>query len=825
MPKQFCYDIKTTESDIDIYGLKNFVRNLYIGKGANKFDESNKIPFIVIYAKSDRNICIITTSQAKKNMSIIESVHKKLTPAKLRYGDIQLSTPYLFDTEAEDWWEAGAPNVKGERWQTLTQRGPYFASLMQPYESLGATITYDGKEYELDPEEERIASFYARRLISEEEGGVTDLWTQDATFNRNFWNDFRKYLTKEHKKIFRLFPKIGWDDLKNKILMLKEYELTDEEKREKKVELEERKREYGYAYIDGHREKVKNYNIEPAGILFGRGKKPTRGKIKRDILPEDVTINIGRGAPIPKPPPGHKWGNIVHDQKGVWLAKWKDTISGDIKYVFFSDEGKFKGQSDLLKYEKARKLDKHIDEVRNRYMVDTASDDLTKKQLGTVLFFIDNMGIRVGNEKGEDEAETFGATTLQVGHVKIEAPNKIIFDFLGKDSIRFFKEVQVPMVIYNNFKLFMRGKGIGEDLFDYVTSKSVNDYLKEFDKSFTAKVFRTRLASSIMSDALKEVKVPTSANKTRTKQLFNKANKKVAEVLNHTRNISKKAEETVKNYQDKLKEMQKDYKKLTGKKKETMKERIKKQKEKIAAKTDTMAVAMTTSINNYIDPRIVIAWSESQKADLSAIYTSALMSKFNWAVDSVDKNWDYVESPLIGNPDLEPMEKAESAVSKAKRESKKHRKSKSPKRKEKPNPGKRVTSPEDNISIKDVREWCRKKYGALWWKVSPQLKNTRKKEAYEAIKAGDSMPKKSISKNLLLGPGTLKDYQILLEICKDPQGNVDRIIYVSNEALKWVYQFSKYTMEDNFPDKDRQTGTTANANKFIVDFYEQVRSG
>ena len=54
-------------------------------------------------------------------------------------------------------------------------------------------------------------------------------------------------------------------------------------------------------------------------------------------LPEDITINLSKGAPIPKPNlEGHKWGHIIHDSDVIWLASWKENISGKNKYIFTS---------------------------------------------------------------------------------------------------------------------------------------------------------------------------------------------------------------------------------------------------------------------------------------------------------------------------------------------------------------------------------------------------------------------------------------------------------------------------------------------------------
>ena len=72
--------------------------------------------------------------------------------------------------------------------------------------------------------------------------------------------------------------------------------------------------------------------------------------------PEQITINIGDDAKIPIPPKGHKWAEVRHDNTVTWLATWNENINGATKYVFLAAGSSLKGQSDLAKYEKARKL-------------------------------------------------------------------------------------------------------------------------------------------------------------------------------------------------------------------------------------------------------------------------------------------------------------------------------------------------------------------------------------------------------------------------------------------------------------------------------------
>ena len=89
------------------------------------------------------------------------------------------------------------------------------------------------------------------------------------------------------------------------------------------------------------------------------------------------------------------------------------------------------------------------------------------RQRATALHLIDRLALRAGNEKGDDEADTVGCCSLRFEHVTLEPPNKVIFDFLGKDSIRYYNEVEVDLQVFKNLKIFKRPpKDEGDLLFD-----------------------------------------------------------------------------------------------------------------------------------------------------------------------------------------------------------------------------------------------------------------------------------------------------------------------------------------------------------------------
>lgn len=204
------------------------------------------------------------------------------------------------------------------------------------------------------------------------------------------------------------------------------------------------------------------------------------------MRPEDVTINIGKDAPIPVPNVPGKWKAVKNDQTVTWLANWTENVNEAHKYVFLAAGSSLKGQSDMQKFEKARELkvcslsvcnyvelvtyrtQGHVDRIRKDYQLDLKAKLMEHRQRATAMYFIDKLALRAGNEKGDDEADTVGCCSLRCEHITLEPPNFIIFDFLGKDSIRYYNRVAVDEQVFKNIKIFKDGKADDDDLFDRV---------------------------------------------------------------------------------------------------------------------------------------------------------------------------------------------------------------------------------------------------------------------------------------------------------------------------------------------------------------------
>ena len=531
----------------------------------------------------------------------------------------------------------------GTCWKTLSHNGVLFPP---EYNPIKIPIIYKGEEIILNPEAEEAAIFYARYIGTEY---ITN------RFNKNFWKDFKKLLDPNIKIDsiddidFRNIHKYLENERKEKLTISKE------EKEKIKKEQSKLEEKYTIAIIDGKEQPVGNFRIEPPGIFIGRGCHPLIGKIKKRVYPEDITINISKDEKIPDTGfEDRKWKEVIHDQDVLWLAAWKEEITGKMKYVRLSDKSDYKSESDKNKFELARKLKRKLGEIRKCNEENLNSNEDKKQQLATALYFIENLSLRVGNEKGKDEADTVGVSSLRVEHIDLLDNNKVKLDFLGKDSVRFTKKFEVIPIIHENLKKFMENKNKKDDLFNLISPSDLNNYLQDFMKGLTSKVFRTMNASKLFQKELNKIssKFENYNHDDKLNLLldeFNKANAKVALLCNHQKNINKNFKDQIDKVNDKLKDAKKKKKELEKKKAEykekgkdrtKIKEKISKIEDKIKLikskkdlKLEMKNVSLGTSKVNYIDPRITIAFMKKHDIDINKLFTSALQDKFTWALD------------------------------------------------------------------------------------------------------------------------------------------------------------------------------------------------
>lgn len=539
----------------------------------------------------------------------------------------------------------------GKKWNTLEHNGVIFPP---PYKPHGVKMLYNGQPVDLTPEQEEVATMFAVMKDTD--------YVSKQTFIDNFFTDWRKILGKNH--IIKKFELCDFTPIYEWHLREKEKkkQMTTEEKKALKEEKMKQEEKYMWAVVNGVKEKVGNFRVEPPGLFRGRGEHPKMGKLKRRILPSDITINIGKGAPIPECPiPGENWKEVKHDNTVTWLAFWNDPISQkDFKYVFLAASSSLKGQSDKEKYEKSRKLKGHIQRIRENYTKDFKNKDVTRREIAVATYLIDKLALRAGNEKDDDEADTVGCCTLKVDNVTCIPPNKIQFDFLGKDSIRYFNTVEVEELVYKAIEGFRAGKKPGEALFDKIDTTRLNTHLKDLMPGLTAKVFRTYNASITLDGILhEETEDGTLLEKI---AVYQRANKEVAIICNHQRSVSKSHESQMIRLNEKIDELKSQMEELKAdlskakkgkplgydkegkpkrnlapeaiqKKISTLEGRIEKMEMDKIIKEDLKTVALGTSKINYLDPRITVAWCKRHEVPIEKIFNKSLLAKFGWAMD------------------------------------------------------------------------------------------------------------------------------------------------------------------------------------------------
>jgi DNA topoisomerase-1 len=455
------------------------------------------------------------------------------------------------------WWEVDNDNDGSMKWTTLEHNG---VLLPPPYELLPKSVklVYDGKDIDLAPEAEEVAGFFGAMLNSDH--------VKNPTFQKNFFGDFLEVVkssggasVSNTKKPIELksFEKCDFrrifDFYENQRAERKA--LPAAEKKKLKADKDKFEEKYKSCMLDGRKQPVGNFRIEPPGLFRGRGAHPKTGKLKARVKPEQIIINIGKEAAVPQPPEGHQWAEVRNDNTVSWLAMWRENINGSFKYVFLAHNSSLKGMSDFKKFEKARELKQHVGRIRADYTKELRDELMINRQRATAMYLIDVLALRAGGEKGDDEADTVGCCSLRYEHITLTPPNTVVFDFLGKDSIRYFQEVQVDAQVFKNLMIFKRApKGPGDDIFDRLDPGILNRHLQNYMTGLTAKVFRTYNATHTMQKQLDMI--PNEGTVAEKLLAFNAANRAVAILCNHQRAIPKTHEASVGKMEEKILELQ-----------------------------------------------------------------------------------------------------------------------------------------------------------------------------------------------------------------------------------------------------------------------------
>ncbi|KAI2628985.1 eukaryotic DNA topoisomerase I [Xylaria nigripes] len=551
--KQVIKDESDDDDDKPLSGIKSRKRPVTAaakGKaksnGVKQEDSESDVPM--------RKKAKTATPKAKVKTEQKPSAKK---PATKKVKKQQSEDPDADEEEEEEyrWWD----QIKSDdsvKWTTLEHNGVLFPP---PYEPLpkNVKLIYDGKALDLHVDAEEVAGFFGSMLHSTHN-------VENPVFQKNFFNDFKEILKRTggakdrqgNKVDIKEFTKLDFQQIFEYYLGKVEARKarSKEEKAAEKAEKDKLEAPFMFCKWDNRKEKVGNFRVEPPGLFRGRGEHPKTGRVKLRVMPEQITINIGKEAQVPRPPEGHNWKAIQHDNKATWLAMWQENINGAYKYVMLGAQSAVKGQADLKKFEKARELKKHIAKIRKDYERDLKAESMADRQRATAVYLIDRFALRAGNEKdAENEAETVGCCSLKFEHITLREPNTVIFDFLGKDSIRYYDEVTVDRQVFKNLRVFKKPpKKDGDDIFDRLTTTQLNKHLSNYMPGLTAKVFRTYNASVTMQRLLNELEQKERSVGEKIK-VYNDCNREVAILCNHKRTVGASHEAQMEKLADRVK--------------------------------------------------------------------------------------------------------------------------------------------------------------------------------------------------------------------------------------------------------------------------------
>jgi DNA topoisomerase-1 len=532
--------------------------------------------------------------------------------------------------------------------KSLKHNGIYVPS----YDYKGLSVRIHGRTLKLGTMSEQMAVAWARKKLSL-------LSPPDKVYYMNFLEDFLDMLKAENPSLesldnfksehldslkkdstawlvngkFRDDPDADFGEVIKYIIDEQQKKLIlskDEKKKlaaQRKLRREALREKFGYALVDDKKLEIANWTAEPSCVFAGRGDHPRRGRWKQGPAEEDIILNLSPDSPKPL----GKWKEVVWEPGRMYVAKWEDKLTGKIKYVWFSDSAFLKQENEREKFKKAEHLDKEIPKIEYHIKQGLESKDPETRKIATVCWLILGVNIRVGDEKDPDEADTVGAITLRPEHIKIDG-NVLNFDFLGKDCVRWIKQVSAPSIVVQNISDI--SKQSNEYLFEGINSRKVSRFLSQKMKGLTAKVFRTWRCTQTVKTSLDNCKVKKEDPDYMKQYCAKMANLEAAKVANHKRKVPLNFEERLAKEENRLKELESALKEREkeGKKTETQRIRIEKAKTELLLTRETREYNLGTSLKSYIDPLAYVRWASKTAFQLDKFYPKTLRKKFSWAL-------------------------------------------------------------------------------------------------------------------------------------------------------------------------------------------------
>jgi DNA topoisomerase I len=241
-------------------------------------------------------------------------------------------------------------------------------------------------------------------------------------------------------------------------------------------------------------------------------------------------------------PPAYEDVWISLDPLGYLQATGRDA-RGRKQYRYHPDWTTVSGET---KYHRMGAFGRALPHLRRRIGTDLGAKALTEeKVLATIVYLLEHVLIRVGNEEYARENRSYGLTTLEDQHVETRG-DAVLFHFRGKSGVYHTVGMHDDRVA----KVIRACQDLpGQRLFEYrdasgavrhVDSAEVNAYIQGIaGEDFTAKDFRTWGGTVTCCALLRKVELPASERA--ATHCINEAIKTVAGRLGNTVAVCRKS--------------------------------------------------------------------------------------------------------------------------------------------------------------------------------------------------------------------------------------------------------------------------------------------
>jgi len=212
--------------------------------------------------------------------------------------------------------------------------------------------------------------------------------------------------------------------------------------------------------------------------------------------------------------------------------------TGRVQYLYNS---KFTEKRGKKKFEKIMRFGEALPKLREVTNQHIALEGYPReKVLAIMLRLVNSLYIRIGSEKSVKRHKTFGITTLQNRHLTVNKNRELIFDFVGKSSIKHRKVLVDAELAAEMANIKELGKA--RKLFNYIDddgkarpikSSELNTYLKQATApEFSSKDFRTWAGTLLAAVELAEL--GPAPDEKQLKSNLVKAVRRVSEQLGNT---------------------------------------------------------------------------------------------------------------------------------------------------------------------------------------------------------------------------------------------------------------------------------------------------